>query len=230
MCGRFTLRTSPVALAEIFALLREPVWPPRYNITPSQPVAVIRQESGARVWSALLWGLIPSWSKDAGMGARMINARAETVAQKPSFRGAFRHRRCLIPADGFYEWKKAGGKTKQPFYIGLHDERPFAFAGLWEHWEAPDGSAIESCTIITTEANDLLHDVHDRMPVILSDEDYDRWIEPQTSNGDELQQLLRPYPSELMACRPISTLVNNPKNDAPECIEPAGEQRSLFSE
>ena len=160
----------------------------------------------------------------------MINARAETVATKPSFRSAFQSRRCLIPADGFYEWKQTEKKTKQPYFIGLKNEEPFAFAGLWEHWESRDGSAIDSCTIITTEANDLLRNVHDRMPVILHEPDYDRWLDPKLPNRDTLQFLLVPYPAAEMSFFPVSTLVNNARNETPDCVKPVKEQEMLFPE
>lgn len=169
MCGRFTLRVPAAELVEIFRLLRRPDVQPRYNIAPTQPVAVVRRIDRGRELSMLRWGLVPSWAKDPKIGARMINARAETVATKPAFRTALRRRRCLVPADGFYEWAKSAGGTKQPHYITRRDGRPFAFAGLWESWDGPDGSSIESCTIVTTEANDLVGRIHDRMPVILSE-------------------------------------------------------------
>ena len=218
MCGRFTLRVSPAELAEAFELLRRPELKSRYNIAPTQPVAVIRSAGSGRDLSLMHWGLIPSWSKDPSIGARMINARAETVATKPSFRSAFKQRRCLIPADGFYEWKKTGAKTKQPFLIGLRSGEPFAFAGLWEHWKGND-SEIDSCTIITGEPNEVAAEVHDRMPVILTPEDYDRWLDPKNTATDELQSLLVSYPAEEMAARPVSTRVNNPRNDVPECVD-----------
>lgn len=228
MCGRFTLRTSPAQLVEIFQLLREPVFKPRYNIAPTQPIAVVRQSETSRELSLLHWGLIPSWSKDPKMGARMINARSDTVATKPSFRAAFKRRRCLIAADGFYEWKKLDAKNKQPMYIRLKSDEPFAFAGLWEAWHGGDGTEIESCTIITTDANDLLREVHDRMPVILPEEAYGTWLNPKESDAETLQALLVPYAPDEMTFFPISTLVNSPRNDSPECIKPAGTQQSLF--
>jgi putative SOS response-associated peptidase YedK len=221
MCGRFTLRTPAVDLVEIFQLLHMPELTPRYNIAPTQPVAVVRQEGKQRELSLLHWGLIPSWSKDPKLGASLINARAETVATKPAFRTAFKRRRCLIPVDGFYEWKKTEGKTKQPYYIRLSKEGPFAFAGLWEHWEGPDSSAVESCTIITTEANDLLRPWHDRMPVILPEEEYARWLDPKLEDAGTLTGLLKPYPPSEMTAYPVSTLVNNPRNESPRCIEMA---------
>ena len=224
MCGRFTLRLSPSELAEIFRLLREPDVRPRYNIAPTQPVAVIRAEGKFRDPSLMRWGLIPFWAKDDKIGSRLINARAETVAEKPSFRAAFRKRRCLIPADGFYEWKKLDDKTKQPYFIGLRHDDPFALAGLWEHWTGPNGNPVESCTIITCPANESLAKLHDRMPVILHEDDYDRWLDPQNKQFEELQSLLVPYPAAEMRTYPVSKLVNSPKNDVPDCAEPVDDE------
>jgi putative SOS response-associated peptidase YedK len=166
----------------------------------------------------LHWGLIPSWSKDRKIGSRLINARSETVTEKPSFRAAFKRRRCLIPADGFYEWQRQGSR-KQPIYIHSHDGAPFALAGLWETWQAADGSVIDSCTILTTEPNELMEPIHNRMPVILEPPDYDTWLHPG-DNPNVALHLLRPYASEKMAAYPVSTLVNNPRNDSPDCIVP----------
>jgi putative SOS response-associated peptidase YedK len=177
-------------------------------------------DSRHRELTFLNWSLIPSWAEDPKIGDWMINARSETAADKPSFRSAFRKRRCLIPTDGFYEWQKNGGK-KQPFFIHRADAKPFAFAGLWEHWEG-DGQVIESCTILTTEANELMRPLHDRMPVILQPEDYDRWLDPRLDKPEAVQPLLRPYPSEALAAYPVTTLVNNPRNDKAECLKPAG--------
>lgn len=221
MCGRFTLITPAEALAEQFQLFEIPSLAPRYNIAPTQPVAAVRRVpgDGQRELVLLRWGLVPFWAKDPGIGARMINARSETVAEKPAFRAAFRRRRCLVPADGFYEWRRLE-RGKQPFYVRLRDERPFAFAGLWEHWEGPDETAIDSCTLLTTEPNDLIRPVHSRMPVILAPKDYDLWLDPGVQKVELLQPLLRPYPSEGMLAYPISTWVNKPKNDSPRCIEP----------
>ncbi len=219
MCGRFNLRTPATDLVKFFDLPRSPPLQPRYNIAPTQPALVIRQVDGSRRAELMHWGLIPSWSKDSKIGSRMINARGETVAVKPSFRAAFKRRRCLIPTNGFYEWKKTGGKSKQPYHIGMQDGQLFAFAGLWEHWEGADGSAINSCTIITTEANQLLADLHDRMPVILDSEDYVRWLDPENEDKDELQSLLVPHDPDVMSTYPISTIVNNPRNEVPDCIE-----------
>ena len=219
MCGRFTLRTPPRDIAELFRLVDVPELHPRYNIAPTQPVAAVRQIGQDRELSLFQWGLIPSWAKDPRMGAQLINARAESIATKPSFRSAFRRRRCLIFADGFYEWQKTRAKTKQPFYIRLANDRLFAFAGLWEHWEGADSAAIESCTIITTDANDLLRPLHDRMPVILPEQEYGRWLDPQLDDPVKLQALLKPYPAEQMTAYPVSTFVNSPRSESPRCIE-----------
>jgi putative SOS response-associated peptidase YedK len=163
------------------------------------------------------WGLIPSWAKDEKMGARMINARGETVAEKPSFRSAVKTRRCLIPADGFYEWVRTG-EGKQPHFIHFADARPFAFAGLWERWTKGGGEPLDTCTIITTSPNELIEDLHDRMPVILPADRYTEWLEPSPLNPDRLQELLVPHPAEGMEAYPVSTFVNKPANDGPECI------------
>jgi putative SOS response-associated peptidase YedK len=225
MCGRFTLHTAPGLLAELFDLPAEPYLAPRYNIAPTQPVAIVRTQGAdaAREWALVHWGLIPSWSKDPSIGARLINARAETVEEKPSFRAAFRRRRCLIPTDGFYEWQRVG-KAKQPYYITLEEGAPFAFAGLWETWVGPDGSALDSCTIVTTEANALMEPLHTRMPVIVDPEDYGLWLgrgaeTPKDELGG-LVDLLRPYPPERMAARTVSKYVNSPFNEGAECIAP----------
>ncbi len=215
-------------IAEHFALFELSPFSPRFNIAPSQPVAVVRlapQPSTQRELAWLRWGLIPSWAKDPTIGNRMINARAETVAEKPAYRAAMRRRRCLLPADGFYEWQKVG-RTKRPHFIRMKDDRPFALAGLWETWEGPDHSRIESCTVLTTEPNELVRLIHDRMPVILDPTDYEPWLDPTMQNMDELVPLLHPYPSDRMKADAVSTLVNSPANDEPRCIEP---ERDLFS-
>jgi putative SOS response-associated peptidase YedK len=220
MCGRFTLRTSGVVLAEFFGLAEVPPLQPRYNIAPTQPVPVVRMapEQEGRELVLLRWGLIPSWADDPSIGNRLINARADTVAAKPAFRSAFRRHRCLVVADGFYEWQKLDGK-KQPYFIRLRDDRPFAFAGLWEHWDR-GGGPVESCTILTTEANERVGAIHDRMPVILDPRDHDLWLDPDMQDPKQLQPLLGPYPGEAMTAYPVGTLVNNPRNDDPKCVEP----------
>lgn len=211
-------------LAELFELVEMPEIAPRYNIVPTQSVVAVHASEGAgRHCEMMHWGLIPSWADDPAIGARMINARAETVATKPAFRSAFRQRRCLVVADGFYEWQKLE-RRKQPHYIRLRDGRPFAFAGLWENWKSGDSASvpasIRSCTIITTEPNELVAPLHNRMPVILHARDYGVWLASETRQLDILGRLLRPYPADEMEASPVSTRVNKPSNDSPECIEP----------
>lgn len=222
MCGRFTLRATPQQIADLFSLDQPPQVAPRYNIAPTQPVLVIRashRDSG-REATYLNWGLIPSWASDPSVGSRMINARSETAAEKPSFRAAFKYRRCIIPADGFYEWQKVGG-GKQPQLIGLQGGALFGFAGLWESWER-DGSVIESCTILTTEPNELLAPIHNRMPVILEPENYDEWLDRYSQKADPLLHLMRAFPGALMTYTPVSSYVNSPHNDGPACVAPLG--------
>ena len=198
---------------------------PRYNVAPSQDVAVARANDDGRTLAMLRWGLIPAWAKDQAIGHKLINARSETAAEKPSFRSAFRARRCLIPADGFYEWRREG-KTRQPWLFGLRDGVPFAFAGLWERWTVPQGAAltgslaerspgdaVETCTILTTAANETVAPVHGRMPVILPPDAYGPWLA-----GEDVP--LAPYPTDDMTAHPVSTLVNRPANDDPRCVEP----------
>jgi putative SOS response-associated peptidase YedK len=224
MCGRFTLTIDPSHLQEAFpwAVIPNDL-APRYNIAPSQPVAVI-PNTGDSLLSFYKWGLIPSWSKDPSIGERMINARSETLAEKPSFRNAYRRRRCLILADGFFEWKQNPGmKSKQPIYIRLIDARPFAFAGLWESWSPPDGSELRTCTIITTQPNSLLEPIHNRMPVILNPEVYNKWLNPNDMLPSQLNELLVSYPADEMIAIPVSKLVNSPQYDSVEIIKPIGE-------
>ena len=221
MCGRFTLKTPVERLSEQFQFPKIIPLKPRYNIAPSQDVVVVRRmpDDRERKLTMLRWGLIPRWVKDPTRGSQPINAKAETAAEKPMFRDAFRRRRCLIPADGFYEGKQEGGR-KQPVYICTKDRQPFAFAGLWEHWEEQEGQFIESCTILTTEPNDLLAQVHSRMPVILDQNDYDLWLDPDVQEVSRLKPLLRPYPPEQMTFYPVNLRVNNPRNDDRLCVEP----------
>jgi putative SOS response-associated peptidase YedK len=221
MCGRFTLSVFPEVLTQIFEVEKIPDFKPQYNIAPTQMVLVVlyNTEGNKREIQRLRWGLIPSWAKEQSMGARLINARAETVAEKPAFRRAFKRQRCLVVADGFYEWQRQNGK-KQPYYFRLSNGKPFGFAGLWEEWQSSEQERIKSCTILTTQANELLQMVHDRMPVILQQESYDLWLDPQVHDVELLQPLLYPYPSEAMTSYPVTTLVNSPKNNSAECITP----------
>jgi len=221
MCGRFTLATTLEALRAAFPDFVMPdTWTPRYNIAPSQPIPVVPNDGQEKV-EFFRWGLIPHWAGDPKIGNRMINARAETVAEKPSFRDAFRQRRCLILADGFYEWRKQPGrKTKTPMYLQLKSSEPFAFAGLWERWQAPGADPIQSCTIITTTPNDLVKDIHNRMPVILDPQAYALWLDLSQGHPERLNAWLKPYPASQMTAYAVSTVVNNPRNDSPACIQP----------
>jgi putative SOS response-associated peptidase YedK len=221
MCGRFTLKTPAADLAEVFDVPEPPTLPFRYNVAPTQSVPVVRTVPGGqgRELVSLRWGLIPSWAQDPSIGNRLINARADTASIKPSFRSAFKQRRCLVLADGFYEWQKQGSK-KQPYYFQLRTGGPFAFAGLWEHWQGGE-EIIESCTLLTTEANDVVRPVHDRMPVILAPDAYEQWLDPRVQKPDLQQALLRPYPGEAMTAYPVGTRVNNPRNDDRVCVQTA---------
>ena len=219
MCGRFTLTTNLGAIAKRFGVsrfLEEVGHAPRYNVAPTQTVIVV-SDDGTRHLAQMRCGLIPSWAKDPAIGNRMINARAETVATKPAFRAALRKRRCLIPADGFYEWQPVG-RRKQPVYIALKTRAPFGFAGLWESWVSPEGEESQSCTIITTEANELLKPIHDRMPVILTREAEAVWLDPTIHEPARLLPLLTPYPTHEMEAYPVSRLINSPRHDTPDCI------------
>jgi putative SOS response-associated peptidase YedK len=219
MCGRFAQRTDAKRLAKEFKVREVPEIKARYNIAPTQDILSVRQMEDEREAVFLKWGLIPSWAKDVSIGAKLINARSETVTEKPSFREAFKKRRCIIPADGFYEWQRTAGK-KQPYFFQMHDERPFGFAGLWEKWKGEDGQVLETCTILTTEANEVLRPVHDRMPVILHPEDYEMWLANDARKIDLMKELMRPYPSSEMVSHPVSTLVNNTSNVGAELLNP----------
>jgi len=221
MCGRYTLKTPVERLSEKFQFPEIIPLKRRYNIAPSQPVAVVRllPEERRRRLDLLDWGLIPARERDLRTARKPINAKAETVAELPSFRDAYRKRRCLIPADGFYEWKQEGGR-KQPVYICMKDGEPFAFAGLWERWVREKDDFIESCTILTTEPNDLLEPIHNRMPVILDAKDYDLWLDPNVQEVSRLKPLLHPFPPEQMTYYPVNLRVNNPRHDDRLCVEP----------
>lgn len=225
MCGRFSLHTVRERIIEHFGIeeFSETGMTPRFNIAPSQIIPVVRlNRDGRRELAQLRWGLIPYWAKDANTGFSTINARAETVASKPAFRDPFRRRRCLVPADGFFEWEPRGGKSKQPWFIHPKDADLFGFAGLWDGWQAADGKVLETFTIIVTDASDLVRPIHDRMPAILSPTDYDRWLDVRTFDLDALQGLLRPYPAERLEAYPVSSRVNSPKNDDELCSMPVG--------
>jgi putative SOS response-associated peptidase YedK len=225
MCGRFSLRARLNELLEDFDIDEPcvPFWEPRYNIAPTQSVVVVRAKpsAGSKREAALLrWGLIPAWASDPSIGNRLINARSETVAEKPAFRNALARRRCLVAADGFFEWKTEG-KVKQPYFIHFSDDRPFAFAGLWECWVGPDHSCTESCTILTTAANELMRPIHERMPVVVSNRDYAAWLDPKLQDAHVLLPLLVPYAGDGMEAYTVSQTVNSPRRDVPECVSKA---------
>lgn len=218
MCGRFARRTPAKTLAREFQVGEMPDIEPRYNIAPTQDILSIRRTDEGREAAMLKWGLVPAWAKDVSIGAKLINARSETVTEKPSFREAFKKRRCIIPADGFYEWQRTGGK-KQPYFFRMQDEHPFGFAGLWEKWKAIDGQVLETCTILTTEANEVLQPVHDRMPVILHPDDYELWLDTDLRKLDLAKELLRPFPASEMIAYPVSPSINSPLNQGAQLVE-----------
>jgi putative SOS response-associated peptidase YedK len=222
VCGRFTLFTPADVLAEAFGLAGLPGLRPRFNIAPTQEVLAVRPAGAGRGPAFLRWGLIPSWAAEQTIAHRLINARAETVADKPAFRSAFARRRCLVPADGFYEWQPVAGK-KQPVLFRLRDGRPFAFAGLWESWEGAGGEVVESCAILTTPANDLVRPVHERMPVILDPRHHDDWLDPGLTDAQQLRSWLRAFPAEEMTATRVSPHVNNPRHDDARCVQPLPE-------
>ena len=218
MCGRFTQADIEKLDRALYKLFEVRSFEPRYNIAPTQNAAVIREGKRGRTIEPLRWGLIPSWANDPKIAIRTINARAESLADKPAFKESFRRRRCVVPASGFYEWKKLGSK-KQPYFIHPPSGH-FAFAGLWDQWFSHTEGPLETFTIITTDANDALADLHDRMPVILDPGDIDSWLDPENPNTKELQSVLRPAPSALTDSYPVSTFVNNVANEGPTCVEP----------
>ena len=231
MCGRYSLTKEGEEVARLFELLQPPPLAPRYNIAPSQPVVAVLHDADrdVRHWRHMHWGLVPHWSKDPAIGQRLINARSETAAQKPSFRSAMRYRRCLLPADGFYEWQRTGGPRRRPHHVTPADGGLFALAGLWEHWQGPNGEEIDSCAILTTVPNELMRPLHDRMPVIVPAADHRRWLDPGCQDAAAVAPLLAPLPAELMVVRPVGTYVNNPRNDGPRCIDPEPERDLLES-
>jgi|SRR5579859_6440369 len=220
MCGRFRLTSRDEEIAEYFDIVGDVEWSPRYNIAPAQQIAIIRQErngdQGQRTFRLMRWGLIPYWAKDP-LGFKTINAMSETADIKPAFREAMKWRRCLIPADGFYEWQKIGRKERQPYNIGMADDSIFAMAGLWDRWKDQDGKGIETCTILTTRANPLLAEVHDRMPVIIRKDDYDLWLDKGITDPARVKECLTSFDARLMKKYPVSTRVNNVENEGPEC-------------
>jgi len=220
MCGRFVLENTPEQLMRVYQLSSPPDLSPRYNVAPSQQIAVVRQQNGGdRELVMMQWGLIPSWAKDSAIGYKMINARSETAHEKPSFKQALRSRRCIVPVSGFYEWEKKE-KEKIPHYIHLRDGDIMSLAGLWETWRSPEGERIETCTILTTAANSLLKPLHDRMPVVLHNEEFDLWFNRDVDDINLLTELFHSYPSDRLEEHIVSKEVNSPGKDSPECIVP----------
>ncbi len=236
MCGRYALNVQAKILEEQFRAICRVELGPRYNVAPSQPVAIVRDTPTEREVRLVRWGLVPSWAKDIKVGYRMINARSETAGTNGAFKHALRRRRCLVPVSGFYEWKKlepekARGK-KLPHYIRVAGAEVFALAGLWEHWQDPAGNELESCTILTCAPNELMADLHDRMPVIVGPGDYDRWLDPSAQDPANIADLLRPFPADRMEAWPVGQAVGNVRNDGPGLVEPVagpGGQGGLFN-
>ena len=222
MCGRYTFTSAPEAIRGLFRYLEQPNFPPRFNIAPTQPIAIVRMVDGVRHFALVRWGLLPSWVKDPKTVTLLINARGETVIEKPAFRAAMKRRRCLIPADGFYEWKALGAR-KQPYFIRAKSGEPFAFAGLWETWTGPNGEELETATIVTTKANRTLSPIHDRMPVIVPPEAFDLWLDSAAVDPTTASALIAPAPENLLEAYPVSTDVNRTANDNPKLVEPAAE-------
>ena len=234
MCGRYRLSRRKQIIEEHFdSDPWDEEWSPRYNIAPTQPIPVIRQhpKEPVRQISIMRWGLIPHWAKDASGAASTINARSETAATKPAFRDPLKYRRCLIPADGFYEWVRKGA-SKQPFCFEVNEGELFAFAGLWDGWRGSSGQWVKTCSILTTTPNAVTSPVHDRMPVILDPDSFDLWLDPGMQDGTAASELLKPYDARLMRCYPVSTRINRVANDDEECSRPvkiAESQSRLFS-
>ena len=231
MCGRFVLKAPFSEIARLYNLTNNLNLEPRYNIPPTENVAVVRagKEGAGRTLDMLRWGLVPWWAKDLKVSFSNINAKAETVAEKPAFRDAFKERRCIIPADGFYEWKKLDAKTKQPYAIVMKDRGAFGFAGLWERWkDKASGETVQSCAIITTTPNEVCAPIHDRMPVILPPESYASWLGEKSAEPCQLLGMLKPYPAELMEAYPVSTRVGNVKNTDAALFEPLKENANLI--
>lgn len=224
MCGRYAFYSPHESVVRLFGVKDASDVEPRYNIAPTQYVAAVREDAAAgRQLRMLYWGLVPSWAREKSIGARMINARGETLAEKPSFRSAYRRRRCLVPADGYYEWRRMPS-GKQPYFISLASGEPFAMAGLWERWRDPGtDEPLESCAIITTSAAGSLAHLHDRMPVILPRTAYDEWLDPTNEQTSRLERLIVPYASEELAAHPVNRRVNNARNEGPDLIEPSAE-------
>ncbi len=222
MCGRYTLTVSPQQLRDIFGYRQQPNFPPRYNIAPTQPIPIVRLVDGKREFVLVRWGLLPAWVKDPKNFALLINARGESVIDKPAFRALMLRRRCLIPADGFYEWR-ARGKIKQPYYVRRKDSAPFAFAGLWEIWTGPNGEELETAAIVTTSANQTLAPIYERMPVVVPESAFELWLDAAAADPQTASTLIVPAPDGLLEAHPVGPHVNRVANDNPALIEPVAE-------
>ncbi|HMJ44853.1 MAG TPA: SOS response-associated peptidase [Pseudolabrys sp.] len=218
MCGRYTVTATPEVLRALFGYAEQPNFPPRYNVTPTQPIAIVRLMNGTRQFALVRWGLLPSWVKDPKAFSLLINARGETVNEKPAYKAAMKRRRCLIPADGFYEWQ-ARGSRKQPYYVRAKSGTPLAFAGLWETWTGPNGEELETAAIITTDANQTLAPIYDRMPVVIAPEQFDLWLGGRDEDTAAASSLIRPAPDDLLEAIPVSSDVNRVANDNPKLLE-----------
>lgn len=227
MCGRYQLSVKAKTLIQAFGLTAvegADLLVPRYNIAPGTPVLVVRETPGGRRAEHVRWGLVPGWAEDMKIGYKLINARSETAAEKPGFRGAMKYRRCIVPVSGFYEWKRLSSKTKQPHHIAVEGADVFGLAGLWELWQDPDGNELETMAVLTCVPNEMMSDLHDRMPVILSPEVFDSWLDTDQQDAARAAVLLKPFPAERMVAWPVSTYVNKAGNEGQRCIEPAGQQ------
>jgi putative SOS response-associated peptidase YedK len=222
MCGRYTVTATPEVLRALFGYAEQPNFPPRYNVAPTQPIAIVRLMNGKRQFALVRWGLLPSWVKDPKAFPLLINARGETVSEKPAYKAAMKRRRCLIPADGFYEWKALGNR-KQPYYVRAKSGAPLAFAGLWETWTGPNGEELETAAIVTTDANQTLAPIHDRMPVVIAPEQFDLWLGGPDEDTTAATALIRPAPDNLLEAIPVSSDVNRVATDNPKLIEPSNE-------
>lgn len=225
MCGRYAITTAPEAIRQLFGYLEQPNWPQRYNVAPTQPVPIVRMAEGKRQLALVRWGLIPAWVKDPRTFSLVINARGESVLDKPAFRNAMKYRRCLFPADGFYEWKR-DGERKQPYFVRLKSGHPMAFAGLWESWMGPNGEEMETAAIVTTTASRLIAHIHDRMPVIVPPEAFDFWLDPKV-DAEMASAVIQPAKDPLIECYPVSSAVNRTANDSPKLLEPLREPEPL---
>jgi putative SOS response-associated peptidase YedK len=219
MCGRYTITSAPEALRALFRYAEQPNFPPRYNVAPTQPIAVVRLTEGKRQFVLMRWGLLPSWVKDPKAFSLIVNARGESIIDKPAFRAAMKYRRCLIPADGFYDWKTVGSGSKQPFYVRAKSGAPLAFAGLWETWTGPNGEELDTATIVTTRANRTLAPIHDRMPVIIPPDAFDLWLDGAKVDAKTAEALIAPAPDDLLEAYPVSTAVNRTANDNPKLLD-----------